>query len=31
MNKVMFLLALWRLGTLCALCGRWCEQQPALV
>lgn len=29
MSKVMFLPALWRLGTLGALCGRWCEQQPA--
>jgi len=30
MSKVMFLVAMWRLGPLCVLCGKWCEQQPAL-
>ena len=31
MSKAMFLLAMWSLGTLCIFCGRWCEQQGALV
>jgi hypothetical protein len=31
MSKAMFLLAMWSLGTLCIFCGRWREQQGALV
>ena len=30
MSKVLFLLAMWTLGTLCVFCGRWCDQQEAL-
>jgi hypothetical protein len=31
MSKVLFLLAMWNLGTLCVFCRRWCEQQGDLV
>ena len=30
MSRVLFLLAMWTLGTLCVFCGRWCDQQGAL-
>ena len=31
MSRVMFLLAMWSLGTLGVFCGRWREQQGGLV
>jgi hypothetical protein len=31
MSKVLFLLGMWSLGTLCVFCGRWCDQQGDLV
>jgi len=31
MSRVLFLLAMWSLGTLCVFCGRWRELQGNLV
>ena len=31
MSRVLFLLALWSLGTLCVFCGRLCDRQGNLV